>query len=941
MAASTDVNIRLKVEGATQGAHDLAAVDAQLQRLDAAADKGAASFGRFTQATSVAHVNRLKAAFADTGIAVETSSRHVTELVERMERAARNDAFARLGREARLSTLQIARLRAGMGDTRGAMSTLGQGIAASRLAILAWTAALGYALKSCMDAQIQLQRLDQSYRAVFGESAPAQLQAVYEQTDRVGLKYAETAEAAKSFFAAGQGTGLASQMQGIFRAVTNAGAALQLSTDDINGTFIALGQMISKGKVQAEELRGQLGERLPGAFQMAAKAMGMTTAELDKFMADGKLTAEDLLPKLARALEEQYGRAAQEAADTVQGSINRMESEWTRFKAGLLASGPAVFTIKFITETLKAQNDLDAQRKEIAEIDAELAKRGVKPEGPADYDSFSGVTISGRRYSDQQRENIRNERAATQAKAQTTRDAAQEREKASARGQASYIEAVKGTKAYKLKQAKQDRERILKDIQDSIKAAKDEGARPEVIVDLKFKYDEAKKALDDKIAAIQDKADKAGKAAGSAATRAAVSQADYTGEVERTRQKIDSLQQQLGLDRSEDLTKAKIEIERRYQAEISKTREELAKGVARGSLTQAQADALGAQKNEAADLERQLALKEAQAKADEKARKSLQVRADFYTELARLSGNYGESLEYQVQLIEKQAADWVLAGISLDDVNRRAALMRQELSHDAFAGLARGARKFGADYGDVAAQVESLTTQMGSHISNTLADAFMRGKFSAQDFFSSLVGMAAQAASNAFIGKIFGGLGSLFSFGGADAVTQSSVSGATSVINQGIGVAAAMRHAGGLADASGGARRVPLAAFVHAPRFHGGGGIFGPDEYPAVLLRGERVLNREETRAYDARMAAPVYAPSAQAPQVNINIDNRTGAEVEAQGQARPDGNGGFTLDIMLAQVEQGLVTRAKSGKSQLFQYQETAYGLGRAAVLARGRGRA
>ena len=331
----------------------------------------------------------------------------------------------------------------------------------------------------------------------------------------------------------------------------------------------------------------------------------------------------------------------------------------------------------------------------------------------------------------------------------------------------------------------------------------------------------------------------------------------------------------------------------------------------------------------------------AQAKAEEKARKSLQVRADFYTELARLSGNYGESLEYQVQLIEKQAADWVLAGISLDDVNRRAALMRQELSHDAFAGLARGARTFGADYGDVAAQVESLTTQMGSHISNTLADAFMRGKFSAQDFFSSLVGMAAQAASNAFIGKIFGGLGSLFSFGGADAVAQSSVSSASSVINQGVGVAAAMRHTGGLADASGAARQVPLAAFVHAPRFHTGGGIFGADEYPAVLLRGERVLNREETRAYDARMAAPVYAPSAQAPQVNINIDNRTGADVEAQGQARPDGNGGFTLDIMLAQVEQGLVTRTKAGKSQLFQYQETAYGLGRAAVLARGRGRA
>lgn len=71
----------------------------------------------------------------------------------------------------------------------------------------------------------------------------------------------------------------------------------------MQGAFLALGQMISKGKVQAEELRGQLGERLPGAFQLAAKAMNMTTAELDKFMADGKLTAEELLPKLAKVNE--------------------------------------------------------------------------------------------------------------------------------------------------------------------------------------------------------------------------------------------------------------------------------------------------------------------------------------------------------------------------------------------------------------------------------------------------------------------------------------------------------------------------------------------------------------------------------------------------------------------------------------------------------------
>ena len=44
--------------------------------------------------------------------------------------------------------------------------------------------------------------------------------------------------------------------------------------------MLALAQMASKGTVQAEELRGQLGERLPGAFKIAAAAMGVTQAEL-------------------------------------------------------------------------------------------------------------------------------------------------------------------------------------------------------------------------------------------------------------------------------------------------------------------------------------------------------------------------------------------------------------------------------------------------------------------------------------------------------------------------------------------------------------------------------------------------------------------------------------------------------------------------------------
>lgn len=125
----------------------------------------------------------------------------------------------------------------------------------------------------------------------------------------------------------------------------------------MHGAFIALGQMISKGKVQAEELRGQLGERLPWAFQLAAKAMNMTTAELDKFMSDGKLTAEVLLPKLAKAMQEDFGAAAMQAANGIQGQLNRLSTEWTRFKAGMIDSDSAAKALGLLAEAMKTLAD--------------------------------------------------------------------------------------------------------------------------------------------------------------------------------------------------------------------------------------------------------------------------------------------------------------------------------------------------------------------------------------------------------------------------------------------------------------------------------------------------------------------------------------------------------------------------------------------------------
>lgn len=715
--ASTNLSIRLAVEGAQKGAADLAVVDAQLNLIGSSASRGAAAFVKFNGASSLTHVQKLKSTFQDTGIAINSASSQVEKLVTRMQRVSRERAFQQLASDANLSAIQVARLRMSMGDTRGAISSLGQGVASSKVAILAWGAAILYAGKACLDAHIQMQRLEQSYKSVFGAGAGAQLQAVYEQADRVGLKFVETAEAAKSFFAAGQGTSLAPQLNDIFKAVTNAGAALQLSTEQVNGTFIALGQMMSKGKVQAEELRGQLGERLPGAFQMAARAMGMTTAELDKFMADGKLTAEDLLPRLAEVLEEKYGKAAENAAHTVQGSINRMSTEWERFKAGLIESGPAVFTVRVVTEVLRDFNNRIAKVRDDARIDEKLRKWGVSPDAwrEAGFSLTNPEIEAG--YSDELRAVVR-QGEADQAARQAAADArAIQRERTSADARAAIEKALKGTTEWKKADLEKEKSAAVSAIRKELAAARAEGSNADTLAALEADLARVETVYDGKLAEL-------GKKGAAAAKAAAIAQANYTGELERTQQQIDSLQQQLALDRGEDLARAKIRIEQQYQATLSKTREELDKQVARGALTRSQAEALELEKGKAAELQKQVSLRDAENAASEKAIRLAEGQLSFFKELGELGGKYENHLDLQVQLIEEQAKKYKDLKIPPSLIEDWKKLKLLQVSTDPFDGAYRGLLKFNAEFADSGAQWEGITHGFASDFNSATRDMF-------------------------------------------------------------------------------------------------------------------------------------------------------------------------------------------------------------------------
>lgn len=129
------------------------------------------------------------------------------------------------------------------------------------------------------------------------------------------------------FYSAANYAGMSlKEQQHIYESLTRASAYFNLTADETNGVMLAVQQMISKGKVSSEELRRQLGERLPGAMNLAAKSMGMTTEELDKQIRLGNIYAKDLLPRLATELN-----ALTQNLDinTIQGLTNKVKNEFT------------------------------------------------------------------------------------------------------------------------------------------------------------------------------------------------------------------------------------------------------------------------------------------------------------------------------------------------------------------------------------------------------------------------------------------------------------------------------------------------------------------------------------------------------------------------------------------------------------------------------------
>ncbi|ATX65519.1 phage tail tape measure C-terminal domain-containing protein [Roseinatronobacter bogoriensis] len=146
----------------------------------------------------------------------------------------------------------------------------------------------------------------------------------------------------------------------------------------------------------------------------------------------------------------------------------------------------------------------------------------------------------------------------------------------------------------------------------------------------------------------------------------------------------------------------------------------------------------------------------------------------------------------------------------------------------ALSEYADKARDIGADIG------QALVGAFGA-AENAVADFVRKGKLDFRDLVTSMIADLARLAARRFI---LGPLAGLLSgvLGGAG------------------GLFANIFHAGGVVGGPAPGRMVPTMAFAAAPRMHSGGWAgLKPDEVPAILQRGERVLSRREAAGYGGR----------------------------------------------------------------------------------------
>jgi tape measure domain-containing protein len=180
----------------------------------------------------------------------------------------------------------------------------------------------------------------QSFRNTLGEISPsaeeaaASSQFILDVVDKYNTPIQSARDGFIKLYASMKPTGFSGdEIRDLFLGISQAAATFGMSADKVDRVNYAFAQMASKGQVMSEELKGQLGDVLPGAMGIFAEAAGFkgpdAITKFSKALEDGAYKGgamKTLLTNVGSIMRKEFGPGAEGAARTFQGVMNRMQN---------------------------------------------------------------------------------------------------------------------------------------------------------------------------------------------------------------------------------------------------------------------------------------------------------------------------------------------------------------------------------------------------------------------------------------------------------------------------------------------------------------------------------------------------------------------------------------------------------------------------------------
>ncbi len=145
------------------------------------------------------------------------------------------------------------------------------------------------------EANREIEKLLRGLNAITGGQGDVYFDRLTGSAEKLGLPIRYVSQSFLALNAATKNTSLEGlKTQELFEALGNALSTTGANAVQFERGFRAMGQILAKDQLFAEELRQQLGEQLPTAIQDFARALKISPAELFKFMEQGVIKGDNL-----------------------------------------------------------------------------------------------------------------------------------------------------------------------------------------------------------------------------------------------------------------------------------------------------------------------------------------------------------------------------------------------------------------------------------------------------------------------------------------------------------------------------------------------------------------------------------------------------------------------------------------------------------------------